>query len=135
MICLKMKLYRIVYMVALLSLPQIAGGASQYEIADVVEVAKVWSGHPVGFCLLTVGRDQYVAFYDDRRQMTVGSRKLPGKTWRFSSLDEKVVLVLLPFSANMGHAGEGPTRHGHWIKQQARFTHQGSNRCKSAASG
>ncbi len=39
-----------------------------------VDVAPVWSGHPVGFDLLTVGGKQFVAFYDDQRRMTVGVR-------------------------------------------------------------
>ena len=38
-----------------------------------LDVAEVWSGHPVGFCLLTSGSRQYVGYYDQRRRMTVAS--------------------------------------------------------------
>ncbi|MEN6495364.1 MAG: hypothetical protein ABFD16_13875, partial [Thermoguttaceae bacterium] len=50
------------------------GAADQAPPAQVVEVAPVWSGHPVGFALLTQGKRQFVAFYDADRQMTAGFR-------------------------------------------------------------
>ena len=46
-------------------------------IADSLDVAPVWAGHPVGFALLTHAPDQFVAFYDDHRQLTVVQRRLP----------------------------------------------------------
>jgi len=51
-------------------------------------IATVWAGHPVGFCLLTDGDDQFVAFYDADRKMTVGRRRLPGGEWRLAQPDE-----------------------------------------------
>ncbi len=58
--------------------------------AEPLRVAKVWSGHPVGFCLLTRSNHQYVAFYDENRQMTVAGRRLDTRTWTFARLPEKV---------------------------------------------
>lgn len=57
---------------------------------DVVDVAPVWSGHPVGFHLVTRGNRQYVAFYDANRRMTVAVRNLNLTSWRFHRLPETV---------------------------------------------
>jgi len=59
-------------------------------VAEVVDVAPVWSGHPVRFALLTHGERQYVAFYDADRQMTVGSRTLDSPSWEFVRLPTAV---------------------------------------------
>lgn len=70
----------------------IAGAATAAEtrVDKVLPVAPVWSGHPVGFCLLTVDDRQYVAFYDADRRMTVASRDLGSDRWEFTRLDETV---------------------------------------------
>ena len=57
---------------------------------EIVDVAPVWSGHPVGFCLLTRGARQYVAFYDANRQMTVAQRTLDRAEWTMARLPEQV---------------------------------------------
>ncbi len=54
--------------------------------AQALDIAPVWSGHPVGFALLTVGRRQYVAFYDADRKMTVAARSLDGRQWQMVRL-------------------------------------------------
>lgn len=59
-------------------------------IEQTLPVAPVWSGHPVGFCLLTAVPHQYVAFYDARRRMTIASRQLPDQEWTFKTLDETI---------------------------------------------
>lgn len=51
---------------------------------ESVDVAPVWAGHPVQFCLLTAGSRQYVAYYDAERRMTVASRTLPDGAWTYS---------------------------------------------------
>ncbi len=56
----------------------------------VLDVAKVWSGHPAGFALLTWGQKQFVAYYDDNRQMTVAQRTLDSDTWQYAKLDSQV---------------------------------------------
>ncbi len=60
------------------------------EVEGVVDVARVWSGHPVGFCLLTRPPYQFVGFYDANRRMTVASRKLDEPGWRFVGLRERL---------------------------------------------
>jgi hypothetical protein len=59
---------------------------SQVEIAEVLDVARVWSAHPVGFCLLTRAPYQFVAFYDSERRLTVAQRDLDGREWAFHKL-------------------------------------------------
>ena len=60
------------------------------KVEQVLDVAPVWSGHPVGFALLTHKDRQFVAFYDDQRRMTVGERKLGDTAFRFARLPETV---------------------------------------------
>ena len=54
------------------------------EILSSIFIAAVWSGHPVGFDLLTHGEVQFIAFYDADRKITVGMRKLDEETWTFA---------------------------------------------------
>lgn len=62
-----------------------AGGAAKPEmrerITGISEIESVWSGHPVGFALLTAPPLQYVAYYDAQRRMTVASRRLDSPDW------------------------------------------------------
>ena len=60
------------------------------KVEKTLDIAPVWSGHPVGFCLLTKGHDQYVAFYGRDRQLTVARRRLDEEVWTFQSLDSSV---------------------------------------------
>jgi hypothetical protein len=50
-------------------------------VTRTVDVATVWSAHPVSFALLTQGERQYVAYYDDVRALTVAVRKLSETAW------------------------------------------------------
>ncbi len=58
--------------------------------ARVIDVAPVWAGHPVGFCLLTQGDRQFVGFYDAERRMTIGVREIGSHSWHFKHLEERV---------------------------------------------
>jgi hypothetical protein len=49
--------------------------------AEPIEVDRVWSGHPVGFSLLTHPPHQFVAYYDADRQMTIAQRLLAEPNW------------------------------------------------------
>ena len=51
-----------------------------------LDVAPVWSGHPVRFALLTVGDRQAVGYYDADRRLTVAVRSLGERTWTFAPL-------------------------------------------------
>lgn len=45
-------------------------------VVQTIEIDSVWAGHPVGFCLLTHGERQYIAYYNANRNMVVGQRNL-----------------------------------------------------------
>jgi hypothetical protein len=64
--------------------------ASAGEVVDILDVAPVWGGHPVGFALLTAPPNQYLGFYDAERRMTIGHRKLDSTTFQFKRLDENI---------------------------------------------
>ncbi len=59
-------------------------------IAEAVDVSPVWSGHSVGFSLLTQGDNQFVAFYDAERNLTVAQRKLGEKTFHLTRLPTQI---------------------------------------------
>ncbi len=62
----------------------------QARAEECQDIMPVWSGHPVGFCLLTHGSRQFVAFYDADRQMTLGVRTRDSSDWQFARLPEKL---------------------------------------------
>lgn len=61
-----------------------------WKLAESVDVAPVWSGHRVGFALLTYGNKQFVAYYDADRRMTVASRHLDSTEWTAKVLPTSV---------------------------------------------
>jgi len=63
--------------------------ARRFQIESSMDIAKVPSGFPVRFCLLTAGKTQYVAYYDELRQMTVASRPLDSNKWTYQVLPSK----------------------------------------------
>ncbi|MCF6332384.1 MAG: BNR repeat-containing protein [Draconibacterium sp.] len=46
------------------------------SIEQTIKIDSVWAGQPVGFCLLTHGTRQYIAYYNANRNMVVGQRNL-----------------------------------------------------------
>ena len=62
-----------------------AGGA--LATVEMVDITDVWSGHPVAFSLVTRGDQQFAAFFDADRRMTVAQRTLGTTTWRLTRLD------------------------------------------------
>jgi len=46
------------------------------SVVQVIEIDRIWSGHPVGFALLTHNNRQYIAYYNADRHMVVGQRDL-----------------------------------------------------------
>jgi hypothetical protein len=91
-VCSRMKSSSWLQVVSLLLLLlRLAGAAALADtVPNPLRVAKVWSGHPVGFSLLTRSNHQYVAYYDEHRQLTVASRQLSETTWVFTQLPERV---------------------------------------------
>ncbi len=66
------------------------GCGTEMKVENRVDVMPVWSGHPVGFNLLTHGKRQFVGFYDAERRMTVAARTLDSDKWQFVRLPERV---------------------------------------------
>jgi hypothetical protein len=58
--------------------------------ATAIDVEPVWSGHPVGFALLTHPPHQFAAYYDAERQMTVAQRRLGEAKWTITKLPSKI---------------------------------------------
>jgi len=56
------------------------------KISQVIAIDSVWSGHPVGFCLLTHGDRQYIAYYNASRNMVVGQRELSDDQFQLTVL-------------------------------------------------
>jgi hypothetical protein len=54
--------------------------------AQQIQVEPVWAGHPVGFCLLTHPRYQFVGYYDAQRRMSVAQRSLDSTDWTITRL-------------------------------------------------
>lgn len=57
--------------------------AKKPAVEEAVDVSEVWSGHRVGFFLLTEGERQYAFFYDAQRRMTAAMRKLSSSEWEY----------------------------------------------------
>jgi len=57
------------------------------EVLETIPVGDTWAGHYVAQALLTDGDDQYVAYYDAERRMTVAQRDLDDDTWTTTFLD------------------------------------------------
>jgi len=66
----------------------VAPGAS--VVAESLDISRVPAGFPVGFSLLTCPKGQYVAYYDEQHRMTVASRTLDSKTWKYQILPSRV---------------------------------------------
>jgi hypothetical protein len=60
----------------------------QPAIRSVVDVGENWTGVEVGFTFLTHGDQQYVAFYDAHRQLTVGQRTVGQPQFRLKALPD-----------------------------------------------
>jgi len=67
-----------------------SGGSSASSTApsavETLDIANVWSGQPVFFALVTRNDQQFTAYYDDQRRMTVASRTLGSSTWTYKVL-------------------------------------------------
>ena len=63
---------------------------SRLQIEASWDIAEVPSDFPVGFCLLTEGGRQYVAYYDRERSLTVAARTLDSSAWKYQVLPSRV---------------------------------------------
>lgn len=62
----------------------------EYVCVERSEVSSVWSGHSVGFALLSEGDVQFAAFYDADRNMTIAKRRIGETEWRLKQLPSKI---------------------------------------------
>ena len=60
------------------------------KVAAAIPVAKVWSGHSVGFDVLTTSKFQYITYYDTDRNMVIAQRSLTSSDWKKTVLPTKV---------------------------------------------
>ena len=70
--------------------------AQKETVVQTIEIDSVWAGHPVGFCLLTHGDWQYIAYYNANRNMVVGQRNLG---------DPEFQLHVMPATSRETHGG------------------------------
>jgi hypothetical protein len=63
---------------------------SQWKVEQSWDIAEVPSEFPVGFCLLTHGNRQYVAYFDKARQMSVAFRTTDSDEWQYRTLPSKI---------------------------------------------
>lgn len=64
--------------------------AGAVDILETLPVDQAWSGHSVGFSLLTDAPMQYVAYYNAGRELIVASRRLDEAAWARNVLPEKL---------------------------------------------
>ena len=57
-------------------------------LLDTLPIGATWAGHYVDQALVTDGNDQYVAYYDSARRLTVAHRTLDSDEWTQVRLDE-----------------------------------------------
>lgn len=78
----------------LIGLPWLFAGAEVTNTPagpiEKIALSKVWSGHSVGFSLLTDPPYQYAAYYDQDRNLVVASRRLDEKIWTKKILPTKL---------------------------------------------
>lgn len=60
------------------------------QVVAVHTIDRTWSGHAVGQALLTHGDDQYVAYYDADRWLTIAHRRLGSPKWQRFRLDSRL---------------------------------------------
>jgi len=63
-----------------------AQGKNGKKVLKEMNLIKVWSGHPVGFKILTTDKYQYVAFYDSLRNMCIAQRNIENENWKITKL-------------------------------------------------
>ena len=63
---------------------------SQTQILDCIEVDSVTGDFPVSFAFIEKDQQQFIAYYNKSRHMTVASRKTPDKKWNYKVLPTKV---------------------------------------------
>lgn len=68
----------------------VCASAQKAVHAGSLDISKVVSSFPVGFCLLTTPERQYAAYYDESRNMVVASREIKESKWVYQILPTKI---------------------------------------------
>lgn len=68
----------------------IADTPAPWRVTAREDVAKVWSGCPVGFHFMERDGHLFIAFYGEDQSMTVGRKRLPDGAWEFKTLPTKI---------------------------------------------
>lgn len=63
---------------------------ARWRVVESLEIDTVPSWFPVGFSLLTHGKEQYVAYYNEKHQMMVAHRRLDENAWKKVELPSMV---------------------------------------------
>lgn len=63
---------------------------SDQVVVDTIPVGRSWSGHPVGQAIRTHGDKQYVAYYDENRDLVVAARDLNTTVWTKKVLNTRI---------------------------------------------
>ena len=79
--------------------------AATYRIVESIEIDTVPSWFPVGFCLLTHGEQQYVAYYGEQHEMIVARRRLGDREWQKAVLPSRIGWVIASKRASAGVVG------------------------------
>lgn len=69
-----------IFLVFLIQIALLASGTHAAEPEGLL-IDKVWSGHPVGFSMLTERGHQFIAYYDAERRITIKGRNLDEEKW------------------------------------------------------
>ncbi|MDR2037169.1 MAG: BNR repeat-containing protein [Bacteroidales bacterium] len=81
---------KIFLLILLFSCPVFVFSQEYPIIQEVCDISYVPSSFPVGFALCTHGNQQFVAYYDSAKNMTVASRKTDNCIWDYQILDNKI---------------------------------------------
>lgn len=68
----------------------IASASPEQESYQTIPVDDIWAANTVNFALKTVGDQQFIAYYDSDRMMTVASRSLDSHEWTKKTLDSRL---------------------------------------------
>ena len=86
---------------------------AQPQIEEVMDVADVWSGHRVDYCLLVDEEALYIGYYDADRFLTVAARFPDSDAFQFQKLDQQTgwdshnfITMALDSSGNLHVSGD-----------------------------
>ena len=70
--------------------PKVEGHDKIVKVIDTIFLDSVWAANKVSFDLHTIENQQFVAYYDKNRMMTVASRELGSTIWNKKTLPNKL---------------------------------------------